>query len=104
MHENEKQSRPKRMSDPGGAFLSRGGVGGVVARLILFVLGIALILAGFLLGFVPLLPGFPLGIAGVVLLSLSSRRVRVWLRKVVRHLPQRVRVRLRFLRHQPQER
>jgi hypothetical protein len=79
-------------------------VGGVVIRLLLFVLGIALILAGFALGFVPFLPGFPLGIAGVVLLSLSSRRVREWLRKLVRYLPQRLRVRLRFLHHRPQER
>jgi hypothetical protein len=102
MHEHQNQ--PKHTNMPRGPFLSRAGVGGVAARLILFVLGVVLILAGFVLGFVPLLPGFPLGIAGVVLLSLSSRRVRAWLRKVVRHLPQRVRVRLRFLHHEPQER
>jgi uncharacterized membrane protein YbaN (DUF454 family) len=92
------------MSMARGGFLSRGGVPSVVVRLILFVVGIVLILAGFALGFVPFLPGFPLGIAGVVLLSLSSRRVREWLRKMARYLPQRMRARLRFLHHQPQER
>lgn len=80
------------------------GVGRRIVRVVLFLLGLVLILVGFLLGFVPLLPGFPLGIAGVMLLSLSSRRVRAGLRQVVRYLPQRVRTRFRFLRRRAEQR
>jgi hypothetical protein len=71
-------------------------------RAILFALGIGLVLAGFLLGFVPFLPGFPLGIAGVFLLSLSSRRVRRTLRSWTARLPHNWRARLHFLHRHPE--
>jgi len=64
----------------------------------MFSSGIVFIALGFVLGFVPLLPGFPLGILGVFLLSLSSRRVRLALRRGVRFLPPHHRARLYFLR------
>jgi UPF0716 family protein affecting phage T7 exclusion len=67
-------------------------------RIVMFAGGVLLIIAGFLLGFVPFLPGFPLGIAGLVLLSMSSRRVRLALLRLLRRLPLRWRGRFRFLR------
>lgn len=66
-------------------------------RGILICAGLALIALGFLLGFIPFLPGFPLGIAGIMLLSFSSRRVRRWLRHATRYLPEKMRDRLHFL-------
>ena len=63
-------------------------------RVLLFVAGVLLILAGAVLGLVPLLPGFPLGILGVALLAASSRRVRRLLRRLTRYLPRGVRDRI----------
>ncbi|RMF85269.1 MAG: hypothetical protein D6744_01690, partial [Planctomycetota bacterium] len=68
-----------------------------MVRVLMFVVGLLLLLVGGLLGFVPFLPGFPLGIAGLVLLSLSSRRVSEWLRRMSARLPENVRRRLDFL-------
>lgn len=78
----------------------------LLVRAVLFALGILLIVAGFLLGFIPFLPGWPLGLAGVFLLSMSSRRVRVLLRRLSRRLPVKWRSRLHFLkgRRTPEER
>ena len=69
-------------------------------RVVLLGAGLMLIMLGFLLGFVPFLPGFPLGIAGIMLLSLASRRVRDWLRGAAGYLPERLRRHLHFLQHQ----
>lgn len=66
-------------------------------RILLFILGIVLILLGFLLGFVPLLPGFPLGILGVILLSISSARVRHLLLRGIEKLPLKWQQRLHFM-------
>ena len=64
-------------------------------RVVLFVAGVLLILAGALLGLVPFLPGFPLGILGVALLSASSRRIQRQLRRLMQRLPRRLRRRMR---------
>jgi len=73
-------------------------------RLVLFATGTALVLAGFALGFIPFLPGFPLGIAGIFLLSLSSRRMRGALRRLTGRLPARWRDRFHFLHREPRRR
>lgn len=80
-------------------FARSGWARSPVVRVLMFLLGVLLLLVGGLLGFVPLLPGFPLGIAGLVLLSLSSRRVSGWLKQIVSRLPQKLRERLAFLHH-----
>jgi len=69
----------------------------IVTRVVLLNLGVLFMLLGVVGWLVPVVTGLPFYAVGIVLLGISSRRVRGWINRMERRMSEGKRVKLRRL-------